>query len=264
VFVCQHYHDFLNRQGDQSGLAFWTNNITSCGADAACREVKRINVSGAFFLSIEFKETGYLVIRFYKAAFTDSVQHPRGLPRYREFLRDTQEIGRGVIVGQGNWQQQLAANRQDFALRFVQRSDFLSLFPADMAAGAYVDKLFSDSGVTPTTAERDAAVSAFGAGGTGGRAAALLNVTNSGSVYNRQYNPAFVLMQYLGYLRRNPDDAPDGNFSGFDFWLSKLDSFSQLGEDMRDDSQAQARVQRAEMVKAFVSSIEYRSRFGQP
>ena len=89
-------------------------------------------------------------------------------------------------------------------------------------------------------------------------------MTNGGSVYNRQYNSAFVLMQYLGHLRRNPDDAPDGNFSGFDFWLSKLDSFSQPGEDMRDDSQAAVRVQRAEMVKAFVSSIEYRSRFGQP
>jgi hypothetical protein len=264
VFVCQHYHDFLSRQGDASGLAFWTNEITSCGANAACREVKRVSVSGAFFLSIEFKETGYQVIRFYKAAFPNSVQHPRGLPRYREFLRDTQEIGRGVVVGQGNWQQQLQQNRQDFARNFVQRADFLALFPSDMAAGAYVDKLFADSEVTPTTPERDAAIAAFGAGGIGGRAAALLNVTNSGSVYNRQYNSAFVLMQYLGYLRRNPDDAPDGNFSGFDFWLSKLDSFSQPGEDMRNDSQAAVRVQRAEMVKAFVSSIEYRSRFGPP
>jgi hypothetical protein len=264
TFVCQHYHDFLSRQGDASGLAFWTSGITSCGSDAVCREFKRVNVSGAFFLSIEFKETGYQVIRFYKAAFPNSVQHPRGLPRYREFLRDTQEIGRGVVVGQGNWQQQLQQNRQDFALSFVQRADFLAIFPADMAAGAYVDKLFSDSEVTPTTPERDAALAAFGAGGIGGRAAALLNVTNSGSVYNKQYNPAFVLMQYLGYLRRNPNDAPDGNFSGFDFWLSKLDSFSQPGEDMRDDSQAFTRVQRAEMVKAFISSIEYRSRFGSP
>jgi len=136
--------------------------------------------------------------------------------------------------------------------------------PADTAAGAYVDKLLSDSEVTPPQAERDAAVAAFGAGGVDGRAAALLNVTNSGSVYNRQYNAAFVLMQYLGYLRRDPDDSPDGNFSGFDFWLSKLNSFSQPGEDMRDDSQAFTRVRRAEMVKAFVSSIEYRSRFGPP
>lgn len=100
------------------------------------------------------------------------------------------------------------------------------------------------------------------AGGADGRAAALLSVTNSGAVYNRQYNPALVLMQYLGYLRRNPDDPPDGDFSGFDFWLSKLDSFSRPGEDMRDDAQAFTRVQKAEMVRAFISSIEYRARFG--
>ena len=63
---------------------------------------------------------------------------------------------------------------------------------------------------------------------------------------------AFVLMQYFGYLRRNPDDAPERNrdFAGYNFWLSKLEEF---GGDYR----------RAEMVKAFITSIEYRQRFGQ-
>jgi hypothetical protein len=60
-FVRQHYLDFLNREPDAAGLAFWTNEITSCGSDAQCVEVKRINVSAAFFLSIEFQQTGYLV-----------------------------------------------------------------------------------------------------------------------------------------------------------------------------------------------------------
>src|SRR2546421_8577551 len=71
-FVSQHYADFLNRDPDSSGLQFWTNEIESCGADAACREVKRVNVSGAFFLSIEFQETGYLVERLYKTAYGDA------------------------------------------------------------------------------------------------------------------------------------------------------------------------------------------------
>jgi hypothetical protein len=62
---------------------------------------------------------------------------------------------------------------------------------------------------------------------------------------------AFVLMQYFGYLRRNPDDPPDSDFAGYDFWLAKLNSF---GGDFR----------RAEMVKAFISSTEYRRRFGTP
>ncbi len=127
----------------------------------------------------------------------------------------------------------------------------------------YVDKLFANSEVTPTAAERSAAVTAFGAGGVEGRARALLSVTASGSVFNKQYNQAFVLMQYLGYLRRNPNDAPDWDYSGFDFWLSKLNAFSSPGEDVRDPQTAEHRVLRAQMVTAFISSIEYRQRFGQ-
>src|SRR6266498_2595782 len=42
AFVRQHYLDFLNRQADDLGLAFWTNEITSCGADPQCIEYKRI------------------------------------------------------------------------------------------------------------------------------------------------------------------------------------------------------------------------------
>ena len=68
-FVCQQYHDFLNRQPDASGLAFWTGGITSCGSNQACIETSRINISAAFFLSIEFQQTGYLVERIYKVAY---------------------------------------------------------------------------------------------------------------------------------------------------------------------------------------------------
>ena len=115
----------------------------------------------------------------------------------------------------------------------------------------------------PSALERNAAIAAFGAGGVEGRARALLSVTASESVFNRQYNSAFVLMEYLGYLRRNPDDAPDANYAGFDFWLHKLNAFSLPGEDMRDSMAALHRIQRSEMVKAFISSTEYRRRFGQ-
>jgi len=58
-------------------------------------------------------------------------------------------------------------------------------------------------------------------------------------------------MEYLGYLRRNPDDPPDNNLSGFNFWLAKLNSFN--GD-----------FQKADMVKAFIKSTEYRGRFGPP
>ena len=263
VFVGMHYHDFLNRQADAAGLAFWTNEITSCGTNAACVDFRRASVSQAFFLSIEFQQTGYFVFRLYKETFTDSADRPRGMPRYREFLRDTQEIQRGVVIGQPGADQQLAANRQEFARRWVQRADFVAQFPETMTAAQFVDRLFQNAETTPTTAERDAAIAAFGAGGVNGRAAALISVADSGSVYNRQYNAAFVLMQYIGYLRRNPNDAPDNSYTGFDFWLNKMNQFSLPGEDVRNEQVARNRALRAEMVRAFLVSGEYRGRFGQ-
>jgi hypothetical protein len=263
IFVGQHYHDFLNRQGDTSGLNFWMSEISSCGSNASCIDAKRQNVSAAYYLSIEFLGTGFQVIRIYKATFIDTTARPRGLPRYREFLRDAQEIGRGIVVGQGNWQQQLSDNTLNFARAWVQRPEVLAVLPdTGTLPDQYVDKLFTNSEVTPTASERSAAITAFGAGGVDGRAQALLSVTASGSVFNKQYNPAFVLMQYLGYLRRNPNDAPDTNYDGYDFWLNKLNSFSQPGEDVRDPQTAQRRILRAEMVKAFIVSTEYRRRFG--
>jgi hypothetical protein len=262
IFVGQQYHDFLNRQSDPQGQQFWESQITPCGTNAACIDDRRVNVSAAFFLSIEFQRTGYQVIRIYKASFTDAPARPRGLPRYREFLRDTQEVSRGIIIGQPGAEQQLEQQRVDFARRWVQSTEFVAQFPLSMTADAFVDKLFLNSEVTPTPAERTAAINAFGAGGTEGRAAALLSVTDSKSVFNRQYNPAFVLMQYYGYLRRNPDDAPDSNFNGYDYWLAKLNQFSTAGEDVSDETVALRRVKRAEMVRAFILSIEYRARFG--
>ena len=261
TFVAQHYHDFLNRQADPDGLSFWTGQLQLCGSDPVCLDDRRENVSAAFFLSVEFQNTGFLVVRMYKATFTDSVARPRGLPRYNEFLRDTQEVGRSVVVGQPNWEQQLADNILSFARSWVQRADFVASFPTNMPAASYVDGLFANLEVVPTTAERNAAINQFGAGGVDGRASALLSVVNSGSVFNHQYNPAIVLLQYIGYLRRNPNDAPDTNYAGFDFWLNKLNQHSLPGEDMRVNSVALGRIKRAEMIKAFLRSTEYRERF---
>ena len=75
-----------------------------------------------------------------------------------------------------------------------------------------------------------------------------------------------MLAQYIGYLRRNPTDAPEPglDYAGFDFWLAKLNSFSLPGENLRNEQTAFARVNRAEMVRAFIRSLEYRGRFGRP
>ncbi|MET0621893.1 MAG: Calx-beta domain-containing protein [Pyrinomonadaceae bacterium] len=256
TFVGQHYHDFLSRQADDAGQAFWTSQLAECAGDPACLERRREDVSAAFFLSTEFQATGYFAIRVNKAAFGDRPDNPRYLP----FLDETQELGRGVVVGEPGSGALLEANKQRYTEEFVTRAEFQAAH-GGQNAGQYVDSLFAGAGATPTQGERDEAVSAFGIGDIAGRASSLRSVVESGSVYNKLYNPAFVLMQYFAYLRRNPDAAPDNNFDGYNFWLAKLDQFTAPGEDVRDERVALSRVRRAEMVRAFLLSAEYRGRF---
>ncbi|MFN2530696.1 MAG: PQQ-dependent sugar dehydrogenase [Pyrinomonadaceae bacterium] len=251
-FVRQHYLDFLNREPDQGGFDFWTNEITQCAANAECTELKRINVSAAFFLSIEFQQTGYLVYRMYKAAYGNISGSPVPLT-INESLPDTQQISQGLVVGAAGWEQRLETNKQLFATTFVSRSRFTVAYPMSLSPAQFIDALYANTGVVPTTEERNAAVDEFaGAGNTGddqARARALRRVVDNTSFTQLEFSRAFVLMEYFGYLRRNPNSAPDGDFSGYNFWLTKLDQFG-------------GNFVNAEMVKAFIASAEYRRRFG--
>jgi len=246
-FVRQQYVDFLSREPDASGFQFWSQGIDDCLSNADCREVRRINASGAFFLSIEFQQTGYLVYRMYKAAFGNLPGKPVPIVR-ADFLTDARTISNGVIVLQPGWEQKLEANKVAFTQAFVQRSQFVALYPQGMAATAYVDALFAKAGVTPTTQDRNAAINAYGSGDTAGRAAALRAVAENQTLQQQEFSSAFVLMQYFGYLQRDPDASPNSDFSGYNFWLDKL-------------NRAGGNYIAAEMVKAFISSTEYRARF---
>src|SRR5439155_15200399 len=139
-YVRQHYLDFLNREPDEAGLQFWTNQIEQCRADAKCREVKRINVSAAFILSTEFQETGFLVYRMYKAAYGRA-------PSYAEFLADTQAIRQGVVVGAPGWEAQLELNNQMFTNAFVNRPSLRTVYKS---VWDFVNGVSSNSGVTPS------------------------------------------------------------------------------------------------------------------
>ncbi|MGI8898509.1 MAG: Calx-beta domain-containing protein [Pyrinomonadaceae bacterium] len=249
TFVGQHYHDFLNRQHDAAGFAFWTNNITSCGGDQQCIAVRRINTSAAFFLSIEFQQTGFFVIRAQRAAFGRKSDTAASRFTYQEFMRAARRVGEGVIVGQPGFEQRLEDNKQAYATEIVTSAAFITRYSIGLSAEQYVDSLFFSAMVTPTSSERQTAITAFGTGGTTGRVAALRSVADSASLTNAEFNPSFVMMQYYGYLRRNPTDAPDGNDNGYQFWLAKLNLFG--GNFIN-----------AEMVKAFLLSGEYRDRFG--
>jgi hypothetical protein len=267
-FVTQHYHDFLNREPDSSGLQFWANQMTNCTSPPpADLTVCHVNVSAAFFLSIEFQQTGYLVERMYKTAYGDATgnstlggAHQLGVPvvRLDEFLRDTQEVESTptqVIVGQGNWQQQLEDNKNAFALDFVQRQRFTNAFPSTLTADAFVNQLNTNAGGVMTASDISQLDGIFGGPSASSndpakRAQALRAVAENATLKANETNRAFVLMQYFGYLRRNPDDAPDADYTGYDFWLTKLNQFN-------------GNFVQAEMVKAFITSAEYRQRFGQ-
>jgi hypothetical protein len=238
-FVREHYHDFLNREPDAAGLQFWAGQLTACNGDAGCLDHVRQNVSAAFFLSIEFQQTGFLVTRLRKVSYGD-------LPRYRPFLLDTQEVGHGVVVGTGAWEQQLIANKQALAARWVARTEFAPLLA--LTDAQYVDKLYQNAGVQPTQSVRDALVAGL-QNQSETRATVLLKVAEDEKVGQKLFNEGFVLMQYFGYLRRNPDDLPDSDLSGYNYWLAKL---NQFGGDFVA----------AQMVKAFLVSSEYRQRFG--
>ncbi len=247
-FVRQHYRDFLGRDPDASGLQFWTNEIESCGANQQCREVKRINVSAAFFLSIEFQETGYLAYKTYKAAYGNLVGRPVPIPLFY-FIHDAQQIGHDVIVNQGDWRAQLEQNKRDYFDYFVRNEFFNLVYPASLTPAEFVGALDANAGGVLTAAERASLASALAAG-TKTRAEVLRAVAENAELSRREFNKAFVLMQYFGYLRRSPDEFPDFDYTGYNFWLGKLNDFG--GDYVA-----------AEMVKAFITSDEYLKRFGQ-
>jgi hypothetical protein len=239
--VRQHYLDFLNREPDPDGFAFWINQIESCGSDAQCREVKRINVSAAFYLSTEFQETGSFAYRFNLLNLYGASDPP-----FLASIRAMQEIGRGVVVGQPGWEEQLKANKLSFVQRYFDEDRLVLSF--GRSNEEWIDLVFKYinmfTGITLSQAKRDALVAGLNSG-TETRPTAFIKVLDDPDFKAAQFNQLFVIMQYYGYLRREQD--PDG----LNFWVNKLNQFNGNFID-------------AEMVKAFIASREYRGRFGSP
>lgn len=223
-FVRQQYLDFLNREADSGGLDYWSGQLALCGTDAACLKTRPTAVSAAFFIESEFQETGYYVYRLYKAAYGRR-------PVFDEFISD-----RSRVVGSPS----LDESKQALAAEFVGRAAFLAQLTPGMTPEQYVDSLNANTGSSLTQAERDALVSGLRSG-TEVRATVLRKVAENQSFRAREYNAAFVLMQYFGYLRRDPDQA------GYDFWLNVLNN--------REPNNFRG------MVCSFITSAEYQRRF---
>lgn len=152
------------------------------------------------------------------------------------------------MVGATGWNEQLEANQTAYFNEVVQRPNFVATYPATMTSAQFVDSLNANAGGALSISERDQLGNELSSGAKT-RAQVLRAVAENEQFTRAHFNRAFVLTQYFGYLRRNPNDASDNNFDGYNFWLTKLDLFN-------------GNVVQAEMVKAFISSIAYRQRFG--
>ena len=139
----QQYLDFLGREPDDAGLNFWVNNIDSCGADSNCREAKRVDTSAAFFLSIEFQQTGYLVYRAYESAYGNLDGAPVPM-KLSDFKPDTREISNGVVVLQDGWQQKLENNKRAFIDRVCAAPAVHYCLPDHDDAGAIRRQAFCE------------------------------------------------------------------------------------------------------------------------
>ena len=192
---------------------------------------------GGFFRSVEFQLKGAYVFRFYKLAFSR-------LPEYAEVVSDMSFVA-------GQTAEEVFARRAELAALFAERREFKNTY-GEMRNAQYVAALLGRYSLqqvtTPDPAGPEGALKVTLSGAelaakldanTLTRAQVLRAVSDSEQVGAREFDGAFVAVQYYGYLRRKPE--PDG----YEAWLRVLRS-----GDTRT------------MINGFLNSAEYRLRFG--
>jgi len=279
-FTSQHYVDFLRRFPDAPGLTFWTDKVTTQTSEctdpakrfpgesvAACADRKRANTSAAFFLSPEFQNTGSFVVRVYwgtlgKQPNANCPSLPSGLsgqcrPLYSDYIADMSQVAKGIVVNDQLDPNVINANKRAYVDQFVNTTAFKAKYDS-LNNQQFVDTLFTTTGINASAIDRQALVNGLNAvpatetrssvvfkivdGTTTLTGGALrFDTTYGQAFYNAQFDDAFVFMEYVGYLRRNPDQG------GYDFWLGKLKQYGNWSD--------------AEMVLAFIRAPEYRNRF---
>jgi hypothetical protein len=229
-FVRQQYLDFLVREPEQSGLDFWSGQLRSCDADAECLRQRRLEVSAAFFIAQEFQDSGLYLYDLYEGSLGRR-------PQYSEYATD-----RPQVVGGPH----LEADKVAFARNFVERTEFIQIYPQTWGAEVFVDALIHRAELTSglnLSGQRANLLSLYESGTTmtDSRSLVLRSIVEAEQFKLTQYNPGFVLAEYFSYLGRNPDTA------GYNFWLNVLNSGS--GNNYGG------------MVCSFVTSAEYQRRF---
>ena len=171
----------------------------------------------------QFRSRSQTVYRFYVASYGQ-------MPRYAEFLTDVEAIGRGVAIGSLDEQSKLEANLSEFARGWVQRPKFATEYKR-LTNERFVDELTTKAGIVLEATERAGLIDKLGKLDNGGmtRAEVLLALVNKREFVEKEKNRSLVLLHYFGYLRRNPDDPPDKNLDGFNFWLKEVEESGDPG-----------------------------------
>jgi hypothetical protein len=223
-FVRQQYIDFLGREPDPPGFAGWVSTINNCTGDTT--QCDRIHVSQLFFQSEEFQSRGYFVYKFYPVAFGRK-------PDYSEFVTDLARVSGFLDANQ------LEAAKVQFITDFMARPAFVSAysFPNTPTGNQqYVDALLNTAGVTLSS--RQTIINGLN-NATLTRAQVIRQIVESTEVSTKYNHQAYAVMEYFGYLRRQPD-------AFYLDWIKVLDQTN----DPRG------------MVTGFATSQEYRNRFG--
>jgi hypothetical protein len=230
-FVRQQYLDFLNREPEQQGLEYWSDQLNRCNADTDCVRQRRVAVSAAFFDSLEFQQTGAYIYRLYEGTLGRD-------PSYVEFTAD-----RRRVVGGAN----LDADKVAFASEFVARPEFVQKYEANLPTQSFVAALLltlRNATSVDLSSEKANLIALYNSGGTLSerRGRVVAEIAQNASFATTVYNRAFVQMEYFGYLRREIDA------DGYAFWLNVLNE--------RDAGNYRG------MVCSFITSTEYQRRFG--
>ena len=219
-FVRQQYLDFLGREPDPPGFAGWTGTIVNCTGDTT--QCDRIHVSGLFYQSVEFQQRGSFVYRFYPVSLGRK-------PDYGEFVPDLASVS-GFLNNS-----QLEAAKVQFVANFMARPAFVAKYNS-LSNQSYVVTLMQTAGVN--LPNQQALIDGLN-NSTLTRAQVLRQIAESTEVSQKYFHQAFAVMEYFGYLRRDPD-------AFYLSWIAVLDS----NNDPRG------------MVNGFMNSQEYRQRFG--
>ncbi|HEX6716883.1 MAG TPA: SBBP repeat-containing protein [Pyrinomonadaceae bacterium] len=254
-FIRQQYLDFLEREPEPAGLQFYLDILNGCNpSDTECVKYTRGALSANFFRSPEFGRKGAYIANLFNivigqrpktvAELSDPNKVER--PHYAEFMADLATLSTlnddPVLTDQ---------KKHQLASAWLARTEVQAILPSSLSNQQFVQKLESIAGVTLVN---ESTLIANLNNDSQTRAQVLRAIAESNEVVTKFYIPNFVTMEYLGYLRRDPENchvSSDPENCGFIFHNRRFNT-PGANRDLIENI----------IVRGFIESPEYRRRFG--